>query len=129
VSVEDHKSVVRRFYGEVATEGNLSLLDEIAREDMTDHFGLAMGLGSGRQGFRSHVVALRRNVPDLHTDVNELIGEDDIVVAYWTASGIAAGPMLGIEPTGQPFTLQGISRFRFLDGRIVEYQTMLGPLS
>jgi predicted ester cyclase len=88
-----------------------------------------MGLGSGRQGFRSHVVALRRIVPDLRTDVNELIGEDDVVVACWTASGIAVGALLGIEPTGRPFALEGISRFRFVGGQIVEHRTLLGPLS
>ena len=36
VSVEDHKSVVRRFYEEVAGQGKLDLLDVIASEDMTD---------------------------------------------------------------------------------------------
>ena len=129
MSVEVNKSVVRRFYGDVATAGNLHLLDDIAHEDMTDHFGLQMGLGSGRDGFRRHVMALRRNVPDLHTEVNELIGEDDVVVAYWTASGIATGPMFGVEPTGRPFSLEGISRFRFADDRIIEYQTLIGARS
>ena len=129
MSVEDHKVLVRRFYGEVAGDGNLDLLDEIAKEDMTDHFGMSMGLGSGRQGFRRHVSALRDNVPDLHAEVDELIGEGDVVVAYWTATGTAAGPILGVEPTGRPFVLPGISRFRFAEGQIVEYQTMVGSLS
>ena len=129
VSIDEHKLLVRRFYEEVAGGGDLDLLDEIASEGMTDHFAMAMGLGSGRRGFRSHVMALRRNVPDLHAEVNELIGEADVVVAYWTASGIAVGPLLGVEPTGRPFTLEGISKFRFADGQIVEYQTMVGPLS
>lgn len=129
MSVEGHEAVVRRFYGEVAGGGNLDLLDEIAAEDMTDHFGLSMGLGSGRRGFRRHVMALLGTVPDLHAEVDELIGEGDVVVAYWTATGTATGPMLGVEPTGRPFALPGISRFRFADGQIVEYETMVGPVS
>lgn len=129
MSVEAHKLVVRRFYGEVATAGNLDLIDEIATEDMTDHFGMSMGFGPGRQAFRRHVMALRRNVPDLRAEVTELVGEDDVVIAYWTARGIAVGPLQGVEPTGKPFTLEGISRIRFSGGRIVEYQTMVGTLS
>ena len=128
MSVEDHKLLVRRFYKEVVTAGDLDLLDEIASEDMTDHAAIGMGLGPGRQGFKGHIEALRRAVPNFHAEVTELIGEDDLVVVYWTATGTAAVKFLGVA-AGQSFTVTAISRLRFADGHIVEYQVMVGPVT
>ena len=67
-------------------------------------------------------------VPDFHAEVSELIAEDEIVVAYWTATGTAVAPFLGVEPNGRPFHAQAISRLRFEDGRIAEYQVLPGPV-
>jgi predicted ester cyclase len=129
MSVEDHKLLVRRFYKEAVSGGDMDLLDDFARDDMTDHAAIAMGLGPGRKGFRGHVEAVRAAVPNFHAEVTELIAEDDLVVAYWTASGTAEATFLGVEPTGRPFAVDAISRMRFEGGRIVEYQVMAGPMT
>src|SRR5262249_49935100 len=118
-----------RFYNEVVSGGDLDLLDDLAHEDMTDHAALAYGLGPGRKGLRRHVKAVRTIVPDFHARITELIGEGDVVVAYWSATGTAKEACLGVEPTGRPFAGDAISRLRFADGRIAEYQVMPGPLT
>ena len=43
MSVEENKSVVRRFYKEAVTGGNVDLIDEIAHEEMTDDGAIANG--------------------------------------------------------------------------------------
>jgi predicted ester cyclase len=129
VSIESNKDVVRRFYKEAVSAGDIDVIEELAAEDMTDHAALAFGWGSGRKGFQTHVEEVRRMVPDFNAEVTELIGEGDVVVAYWTASGTAATEFLGNAPTGRPFTAEAISRLRFEDGRIVEYQVLPGPLT
>jgi predicted ester cyclase len=111
MSVEDHKLLVRRFYKEVVSGGDLDILDEIASEDMTDHAAIGMGLGPGRKGFKGHIEAVRGAVPNFHAEVTELIGEDDLVIVYWTATGTAEVEFLGVE-TGQSFTGTAISRLR-----------------
>ena len=128
MSVEDHKAIVRRFYAEVVTGGDVDLIDELAADDMTDHAAVAMGVGPGRVGFKKHVKAVRRAVPNFVADVDQLIGEDDLVVAYWRASGTTAVEFLGVPP-GKSFTGDAISRLRFADGRIVEYRVLPGPVT
>jgi predicted ester cyclase len=96
---------------------------------MTDHGAIANGWPPGRKGFRVHVEEVRRAVPDFTAEIGELIGEGDLVVVYWTPSGTAVSTFLGDEPTGRPFTAPGISRLRFEDGRIAEYQVMPGPMT
>jgi len=127
MTVDANKAVVQRFYDEVVSSGNLDLLDELAHEDMTDHAALANGWGPGREGFRLHVNTVRTIVPDFEARITELIGEGDVVVAYWLATGTAKETFLGVEPTGRPFAANAISRLRFADGRIAEYQVMPGP--
>jgi predicted ester cyclase len=128
MSVESNKAIVARFYEESVSAGDIELIEDLASEEMTDHAALAMGWGSGRKGFQTHVEEVRRMLPDFRAEVTELIGEDDVVVAYWTASGTAVAAFLGVEPTGRPFTAEAISRLRFQDGRIVEYQVLPGPI-
>ena len=68
-------------------------------------------------------------MPDFNAEISELIGEGDLVVVYWTASGTAVSAFLGDEPTGRPFTAPATSALRFEDGRIIEYQVMPGPMT
>jgi predicted ester cyclase len=58
--------------------------------------------------------------PDWHSDLHLLVGEDDIVVELFTASGTHRGEIMGVAPTGHTITLSGINIFRIRDGRIVE---------
>jgi predicted ester cyclase len=58
--------------------------------------------------------------PDWHSDVELLIGEGDIVVERFTASGSHRGEIFGVAPSGRSISLSGINIFRVRDGRIVE---------
>jgi predicted ester cyclase len=50
-----------------------------------------------------------------------LVGEGDIVVELFTASGTHSGSeIMGVAATGRTVTLPGINIFRIRDGRIVE---------
>ena len=59
--------------------------------------------------------------PDWHSNMHQLVAEDDIVVERFTASGTHTGDdIMGVAPSGATVTLPGINIFRLRDGRIVE---------
>ena len=62
----------------------------------------------------------RQAMPDWHSDVEELIGEGDLVVERFTASGTHRGELMGVEPTGKVIVLRGIQIFRIEGDKIVE---------
>jgi predicted ester cyclase len=64
--------------------------------------------------------AFRKGFPDWHSDLLLLVGEGDIVVELFTASGTHRGEMMGMAATNQAVSLPGINIFRLQDGRIVE---------
>jgi predicted ester cyclase len=63
----------------------------------------------------------RAAFPDWHSDVHLLVGEGDIVVELFTASGTHTGAdIMGVAAAGRTVNLPGINIFRISDGRIVE---------
>jgi predicted ester cyclase len=66
-------------------------------------------------------VMFRAALPDWHSDLDQLVQEDDIVVERFTASGTHTGAeLMGVPATGRTIVLAGINVFRIADGRIVE---------
>ena len=63
----------------------------------------------------------RTAMPDWHSDLHQLVAENDIVVERFTATGTHQGPLMGVPGTGQTITLPGVNIFRIQDGKIVDY--------
>jgi predicted ester cyclase len=63
---------------------------------------------------------LLRAFPDLHLTVEDLIGEEDKVVARIVVTGTHLGEYMGRDPTGKSIAYDEIFIFRFASGRVVE---------
>jgi predicted ester cyclase len=79
-----------------------------------------IGLGADAEGMRTAGAMFRAAFPEWHSELHALVGEGDMVVERFTASGTHHGELLGVAPTGKPVELKGINIFRACDGRIVE---------
>jgi len=76
---------------------------------------------SGADGLRRAAALFRQALPDWHSDVAQLVAEDDTVAERFRASGThTGGPLMGVPPTGRTLVLDGINVFRIADGKIVE---------
>ena len=72
---------------------------------------------------------LREAFPDLKVWVDRTVAEGDLVAVHWRSSGtnsVKAGPFPGTGKTG---SIEGMTFFRFQDGRIVEEWTTYDNLS
>jgi len=58
--------------------------------------------------------------PDFQLTIEDMIAEEDNVVARWTAHGTHRGDNLGMPATGTHVHFRGMTWLRFADGRIVE---------
>jgi len=58
---------------------------------------------------------------DIRITVEEIVGENDLVICRlrWRARHV--GPILGIEATGRDFDVGGFAQDRFRDGRVIEH--------
>jgi steroid delta-isomerase-like uncharacterized protein len=119
VSVERHKGLVRRYYTELWNRWELSLIEELIAPDVTFRGSLGLVV-RGHAGFAGYVTIVRTAFPDFHNAVEELIGEEDRVVARLTYRGTHRGPLFGLPPTGRAITYGGVAIFRIAADRIAD---------
>lgn len=128
MSREQNATVMERYLKEVVEQGDLSLLDELAAEDMVDHTAVAAGWGTGRQGLLQHVTYFRQTIGDMKVDVQRLIASDDEVVGVWRVSGVHQAPLFGYPASGRNIEWTNASIFKIEDGKIADYSGVWGAL-
>ena len=106
------------FYEEVINLGDFGCLDHLLAAAFVDRFPT---MGSRDLAGLKHTLAWRRSAfPDLHAQIDDLLAEDDKVVARLTWSATRLGDLMGLALTGRQVRFPGIDIFRIVDGRIVE---------
>ncbi len=121
--IEENKDVVRRLVAECINPYRPDLLDRYVGDDVRAHPGTpesapdTVGIGALREA----VHRIRGTFPDLHIEVEQLIGEGDLVAARWTATGRHSGPLAGVPATGTDVRWSGTDVYRLADEKIVEW--------
>ena len=116
---EQNKTLVHDFIDALFTKGDREAVDRYLAPDFVNH-DPPFGVTTDREGMRTAGALMRTGFPDWHSDQHLVVGERDIVVEHFTASGTHRGEVMGVPPTGNTVALKGINIFRVVDGRIVE---------
>ncbi len=117
--IAENKSLVSEFIEALFTKGDLDAVDRYLAVDFVNH-DPPFGVSADREGLRTAGAMMRAAFPDWHSDQHLVVGEGDIVVEHFTASGTHRGDVMGVPPTGTTVVLEGINIFRVRDTRIVE---------
>ena len=115
-----NKQLVEAFIQELFTKGDLDAVDRYLDPGFINHDPPFPGSPDGREGMRQAAAMFHKALPDWHSEVEQLIAEDDIVVERFTASGTHRGDLMGVPPTGKVIVLKGIQMFRIENDTIVE---------
>ena len=118
-TIEQNKQTVTAFIQRLFTEGDEAAVDKYLAEDFVDH-DPPFGGPADREGMRVAQAVIRAGCPDWHSDLELLVGEGDLIVERFTASGTLRGPLMGVEPDGRALALRGVNIFRLREGLIVE---------
>lgn len=113
----ENKAVAARVIVEKMGQGRFDIQPELYGPGFVAHgFGrdytLAEDEASGRH--------LRSAFPDLKVSVDRIIAEDDMVSLHWSAVGTNTVAVPGFPGEGRKVSVDGMSFFRFADGKIVE---------
>jgi len=115
-----NKAIVRRYFTEVLSAGNLELIDTLIAPDYVSHYPAGYELGGGPEDVRQIVTSVRRAFPDVHFTVDDLIAEGEKVVCRWTFQGVQEGDFMGIPASGRKATVMGIAVYRVVNHQIAE---------
>jgi len=119
MAIEATKALIRRYYNELWNPWNFDLADELIAQQIAFRGSLGMK-ADGREGFKEYMRTVQRAFPDFHNKIEELIAEDDKVVARLTYSGTHRGELFGIAPTGHRVGYCGIAIFHVSEGSVAE---------
>lgn len=118
---EENKEIIRRFYAEVMTAGNVDVCDEIVAEDFIDHGETLFGSPSGRETLKASIVGGHSIFPDLNVTLEQMVASGDHVGVFGLMRTHHTGAeFLGAQPTGNELQWHGIAMFRVEDGMIRE---------
>lgn len=119
-SLEQNKTVVRRFYTEVVAGRDLTNLEGLIAVDYVDH-NAEPESGRGPTVVRAHLEAIRTTFPDFTLRIEDMVAQGDRVVTRVSGCGTHRGSWQGIPPTGRVIQVRGINIDRIEGGKIVEH--------
>lgn len=120
MSVDENKTVMRRFAQEIVSGGDFSVFDQLISPAYVEYTP-SPGVSPDREGFRQDLVALRTAFPDLRTEEVAVLAEDDRVVYHGSLSGTHSGPFMGMPPTEKRFRIAEMHIVRVVDGQFREH--------
>ncbi|UCE36156.1 MAG: ester cyclase [Thermoplasmata archaeon] len=120
MSKEENKAIVTRMYEEIHNNGNLNKAEELVTSDFVDRTPAMPDMPKGPEGVKLLFGTLRSAFPDLHTTVEDMVSEDDRVVARLTMRGTHKGEFMGIPATGKEISISGIDIVRLSKGKVAE---------
>lgn len=116
---EANLATVRRWFEEVWNQKRGETIDELL-DDESICYGDGVSL-RGRSEFRQQQFEPLINAfPDLHSSIESMICQGDVVVVRWSGIGHHTGGGLGIPPTGQEVRLCGMTWITVRDGKLAE---------
>lgn len=117
---EANKTIVRRFYAEVMSQGNVDILDDIMAPDFKDHGETLFGSPQGRDMLKQGVIGARGILSGLTVQLHDVIADGELVGVRGTMRCIQQREFLGVSPSGNELTWNGLALFRVVDGKITE---------
>src|SRR5689334_18291950 len=118
MSGTENKAIVRHMFVEL-DRGNLDIIDELVAPEYVEHVAGSQVI-VGPAGLKQFIMQFATAFPDLHIQVEDMIGEGDKVATRFTLQGTHRGDLMGISPTGRQVSVPVILISRITNGKFVE---------
>jgi len=117
--LEANKGVALRFIEGVFIDQDPEAVDELAADDFTAHtFG---DLPPGREPMKEAMQRAGEGVSEPKFEIHDVIAEKDRVAVRLTTRARHTGTFMGIEPSGNEYSIDEIHVFRIEDGKVREH--------
>lgn len=118
-ATEDNKTLIRRYFQEVWNEADLKVVEEVTPEPFVLHFQ-GQPIVATHKEHQDVVQYWLNGFPDYKVTIQDVIAEEDKVVARYTFTGTHQGEVLGISPTANKIEVGGIWICRVENGLLTE---------
>lgn len=119
-----NKAVVRRLMADAWGANKVSELDEYVSADNKHHGGGGATIPFGPDQMRGMIANFRAGMPDFGCQIEQVIGEGDLVVLHARFTGTQTGTFAfagrSLPPSGRKMDIPETFIARIADGKIVE---------
>jgi predicted ester cyclase len=119
MSAKQNKALVRKFFEEVWSKGNVAVVDGLLAPDFVDR-SLLPGQESSREGYKRSITQFRAAFSFADLTIENQISEGDMVVTKFSTRCIHRGEFLGVPPSGEEATYSTIRIHRVVGGKITD---------
>ena len=113
-AAQENKRRIERLYRDCVNPGRLDLLEEFIDDDFVGSRG-----EKGPKEYKQTIAGVRNAFPDAEFTIEDMIAEDDRVVARWRMKGTQLGPFAGFPASGKPVSQTAIVIYQFRGEKIV----------
>jgi steroid delta-isomerase-like uncharacterized protein len=118
----DGTGLIKRFYEDVISSGQLDLIDELTTDDLVDHEEGLPGQPSGKEGVKFFVNAMRDAFPDIQAKTTEpTLTDANLEAARVVLTGTHKGELMGVAPTDRNVEFESVDIIRVEDGKVAEH--------
>lgn len=117
---QQNTAVLRRVFQEAFNENKLEVIDQCYAVDYDFDAPTLPGQPKpmGREAFKARVTAFAASFEKIHYEIEECIGEGDIVCTRFWFGGKHVKDFAGFPTTGRDVKINGVHFTRFQDGVI-----------
>jgi predicted ester cyclase len=123
---ERNKTLIRSFIEEIFNEHKLSSIGKYFGKESVKGSPQA---GNGGEGFRQFLTNFFKAFPDMHTTIEHMVAEDNLVMAFLNGSGTHKGEFHGILPTNKPVNIRSADLYEIERGIITGHWDVIDQLN
>jgi predicted ester cyclase len=114
-----NKEVARQVIDRIFVHQEDAAIDELIAPTFVPHtFG---PMPHGREGLRAGMRRAGAGVSEARFEIRDMIAEGDRVAVRVSTSARHTGTFMGIEPSGNRYSIEEIHIFRIRDGQVIEH--------
>jgi predicted ester cyclase len=121
-----NKTLIRSFIEEIFDDHNLSSIEKYFGKESVEGSPQA---GKGGEGFRQFLTDFFEAFPDMHTTIEHMVAENNLVVAFLNGSGTHKGEFRGIPPTNKPVNIRSADLYEIENEIIIGHWDVVDQLN
>ncbi|MDX2284929.1 MAG: ester cyclase [Bacteroidia bacterium] len=119
MTTERHKEIARLISQKVVNEQEYAPIEAYLADDYVYH-GMGGMTAHAPQGFKTAIAGFHAAIPDLKSEILDMVAEGDRLVIRFSFTGTHRGEFLGFPASGAPLRFEGMIMRRFADGKVAE---------
>ncbi len=125
----ENRAIVRRLYEEVWNKHRFELLDELISPSHALSNPNVSGSEIGAEAYKLQVLVFLKGFPDARMTIEDIVGENEKIVAAWTFSGTHKGKFMGVSATNKKVSVDGMTIHHVVNGKIIDSSASWDALS